>query len=800
MKASLNWIRDYVNATIHPLEIAAKLTSVGLEAESIQIIGGEWDHVLIGKVLAINPHPNADRLRLATIDLGNEQMTVVCGAPNLNIGDKIVFARVGAKLNDPYKGGVFNLKTATIRGVSSSGMVCSEKELGISDKHEGIIILPPNAPIGKPLADYMGDTLYDFEVTPNRPDLLSVIGIAREIAIHTGQNIKYLDTTYLETEERVNSFISLEIKAPDLCPRYCASIIKGVKIAYSPEWMQRRLVASGMRPINNIVDVTNYVMLEYGQPLHAFDYEFIKSKKIVVRRAFEGEIITSLDGVERHLTADMLVIADGERAVAIAGVMGGIDSEVSDTTTDILLEAASFKASSIHHTGSELGISSEARNRFERGINAELAMPALRRATQLLVELGGGEACKNVEDLYPGKKDIKPILLSDKKVNRLLGCEFSLEYIEKVLVSAGCSCNRQSESEILVTSPYWRSDINLPVDLVEEVARIAGYDKIPITLLAQEIPHQKPDAANILKREVLRTLTGFGFQEIVSYSLCGKDALDRLCSGKTECVTGALRLANPMTAEQEFLRPNLRGNVLTALAVNRKHEEGGIRLFEMGKVYLPSGHDIPEQPDMVCTVISGPREEVSWHSGRETMDFFDVKGVVESLFSKLGVDIVFGNSNDNSLHPSRQAVITAGGEKLGVTGEFHPVVLKAFEIIEPVFMFEINLKELVSFTSGYRMYQPIPRFPAIVRDIALIIDTSVTNRQIQDIIRHQPLVKKVAVFDVYYGEQVPAGKKSLAYRITYQSTSHTLTDKEVDKVHRQILDRLEREFSATLRA
>jgi len=479
MKVSLNWLKEYVDITLPLDDVLNRLTMAGFEGKVLQVIGGNWENIVIGQITAVNPHPDADRLTLVTIDTGTGQETVVCGAPNVGVGYKVAFAAVGAQLIDPRSGELSRLKSAKIRGVVSSGMACSEKELGISEEHEGILVLAAEAPIGIPLADYLGDVVINLDVTPNRPDCLSIIGIAREIAALTGQSVHVPEVGYSEGASSVDEHISVEIVAPDLCPRYCASLISGVKLGESPGWMQQRLLACGLRPINNIVDITNYVMLEYGQPLHAFDYERIRGKKIIVRRASGGEGIVSLDGVERALSGDMLVIADEERSVAIAGVMGGANSEVTEGTTSILLEAASFNPASIHYTGRILGLPSEACMRFERGISAELTTLALKRATQLIIEIAGGEAARGLADVYPGKAEPKPILISTGGVKRCLGVEFSLEQIVGVLNSLGFDCRETaSGAEVVATAPYWRSDINLTVDLVEEVARIIGYDEI----------------------------------------------------------------------------------------------------------------------------------------------------------------------------------------------------------------------------------------------------------------------------------------------------------------------------------
>jgi phenylalanyl-tRNA synthetase beta chain len=798
MKVPLKWLRDYVDVSLPPAELAEKLTMAGIEVKGWQASGGSWENIVIGQIAAVNPHPSADRLYLPTVDLGTEQQTVVCGAPNLRVGDKVAFAYVGAQLIDGHTGQSVRLKAVKIRGVVSSGMVCSEKELGISESHEVIMVLPADAPVGTPLAGYIGDVIFDLEVTPNRPDCLSVIGVAREVAALTGKEVHLPEASYEEASPPIGQQISIEIKAPDLCPRYCASLITGVKIGDSPQWMQQRLLACGMRPINNVVDVANYVMLEYGEPLHTFDYNRVRGKKIIVRCAGDGEAMVTLDGVKRALSPETLVIADEKQAVAIAGVMGGADSEVTDETTAILLESASFNPANIYHTGNTLSIPSEARLRFERGISPELTIPALKRATQLIVQLAGGKAAKGLVDAYPGRKEHKPILLSTARVKSLLGVDFSLDRIKETLTFLGFDV-KPADSGVLVTAPYWRSDIALVEDLVEEVARITGYDWIPAAMLSQPIPQQNPDPIISLKREVRRYLTGYGFYEVVSYSLTSLELINRLLPEPHPIKPAPLRLANPMTADQEYLRPSLRANLLAALSANRRHEAGSIRLFELGRIYLPRPKDLPGEPEVVCGLLSGPRFEESWHGDEAVVDFFDAKGVVEGLLNQLGVEASFEAGADESLHPSRQSAIAIGGNRLGAIGELHPKVAEAFELSGAVYLFEINLAALLPLTLGHKLFQPIPRFPAIVRDIALVVEVGVSNGRVQDVIRGFPLVSQVALFDVFTGGQLPPGKKSLAYRITFQSSSHTLTDDEVNKVQQQILDKLTKELGATLR-
>jgi len=819
MKVSLKWLRDYVDIKLTPKELAERLTMAGLEVKGTQTIGGTWDNVVIGEVIALNPHPNADRLKLATVNLGTEQVTTVCGAPNISLGQRVTFAYIGARLIDPHTGEAIVLKPAKIRGVVSEGMVCSEKELGISENHEGILVLTPEAPIGAPLGAYLGDVILDLDVTPNRPDCLSVIGIAREIAVLTGEPLCLPEIHYEETEKSIDSFASVDIVDSDLCPRYCASLVTGIKIAPSPSWLQQRLNSCGMRPINNVVDVTNYVMLEYGQPLHAFDYHKLKGRQIIVRRAGNGETITIIDGTERALNADILVIADKEEAVAVAGIMGGLDSEVTDKTDTILLESANFNQATIRRGCSHLQFQSEASIRFDKGLNSELPLLPLKRATQLLLELAGGRAAKGVIDVYPGKSEPKLILLTTREVKRLSGLKVNIDEILKVLKALGFECQEgDSGSQILVSAPYWRSDIKCSADIVEEVVRIIGYEKIPITRLGSPLPQQKSKLSpaaqrSNLKEKLHNILTGFGFQEILTYSLVSLEKLQKL-SPKLELKIPPLKVANPMTREQEYLRTSLRAGLLATLAHNQKFEQAGIRLFEIGKVFLPQHphviaseakqpqeeRELPQEKEMVCAVLSGARAELSWQADKEPLDFFDTKGIVENLLNHLGLKASFDIGDDEILFPGRGANIIVEDDKVGIVGDVHPKVAQAFELSNNICLIEIDLEKLLAKITVTKEYQPIPRFPSVTRDLALVIDEQVSYGRVEEIIQSFPLITQITLFDLYRGEQIPEGKKSFAIRIIYQSPSHTLTDEEVDQTQEQVLARLHQELGATLRS
>ncbi|RLC96645.1 MAG: phenylalanine--tRNA ligase subunit beta [Chloroflexi bacterium] len=796
MKVSLNWLRDYVDLAQPVKELADRLTMSGNEVKGVEIVGQTWDNIVVGQIAAVEPHPNADRLTLVTVDLGMERSTVVCGAPNVRVGDKVPFAKVGAYLIDGHTGERVQLKAAKIRGIVSEGMACSEKELGISDSHEGLMILPAEAPVGVPLADYLGDAVLDMDITPNRPDCLSVIGIAREVAALTRKEARVPAVHYDEEGPPIEQKVSVEIVDADLCRRYCASLIEGVKIGDSPPWIQQRLLACGMRPINNVVDITNYVMLEYGQPLHAFDFGQIGGGKIIVRRASEGERITSLDGVDRTLTSDMLVIADSVIPVAIAGVMGGADSEVIGITRSILLESANFNPASIRRTSMNLKLRSEASLRFERGISPELTLPALRRATQLILELGGGTAARGVIDVYPGRRDPRRIQFPLWQVKRLLGIEMKMDQVSEILGSLGFECRPQGPSEVEVTVPYWRVDVSEAADLVEELARIVGYDYIPTTTMSGPLPGPQFDPQVTVREKLRDFMVGCGFQEVISYSLV---SLERLAVAGP--VKEALRVANPLSREQEYLRTSLWPSLLAVLGSNQRHEEGGIRLFEIGKAYLRRGDDLPEEREVLGGVVSGPRSGVSWLGPQGWLDFFDIKGVVDALLDRLGIEADFRPVEKETLHPGRAAEVVVGDEVIGLMGEVHPRLVESLDLLpQTVAIFELEIPKLASRAGLGRGYRPLSRFPESDRDIAVVVDTEVPAKKVMDIIKGFPLVTRVTLFDVYTGAQIPPGKKSLAFRVVYQSTTHTLTDEEIQGLERDIVARLSQETGAVLRS
>ena len=799
MKVPLSWLKDYVDIVVPVKELAHRLTMSGTEVAEVATIGGGWKDCYVGHVTKVERHPNADRLTLCTVDIGAEQAQVVCGAPNVADKQKIAFARVGAELFNTHSGKVEPLKAARIRGVVSEGMICSELELGIGDDHSGILVLPEDAPVGTPLSDYLGDQILDLEVTPNRPDCLSILGVAHEVAALTSATVREPACPYPENDELIDTLVSVEIADPDLCRRYTASLITGVEVGPSPIWLQDRLVNAGMRPINNVVDITNYVMLELNQPLHAFDFHTLKEGRVVVRRARPGEVLVSLDGVERKLSPSMLVIADARDPVGLGGVIGGVHTEISESTTTIFLESANFNPVNNRRTAQTLRLPTEASIRFEKGLRVELAPIALRRATQLICEIAGGVASKGILDAFPdrGQYTTPTATLTMERLKKVLGVSLPIKQVEQVLTSLGFICERDGRNTLQVAVPYWRTDINIEDDLVEEVARIAGYEEIPTTMLSTPIPQYQPQPLQELVRRVKDQLVASGVQEVINYPVTSLEDLDKVMA--LEFGVKPLKLANPMSVQQEYLRTTLRTSLLSTLASNQLHEQGPVAIFEAGRVYLPREGDLPEEREVVAGLLSGTQREDHWLSERGgDLGFYDARGVVEKLMEELGVVASYEPSVDPALHPGRCASITAENTPVGIVGEVHPTVIESFEIERgPVAIFELDIEGLLKIISqeGHR-YRPVGRFPSATRDLSIQVDRDIPAAKVQEIIARQRLVTRVQLFDVYTGENIAAGKRSLAYHIYFQAADKTLTADEVNRAYQSVLNSLEREIGA----
>ncbi|HLF78603.1 MAG TPA: phenylalanine--tRNA ligase subunit beta [Dehalococcoidia bacterium] len=801
MLVSLKWLAEYVPLTLPVRELAERLTICGVKIERIVNNGDDWDGVRVAHVTGVEPHPNADRLRLVTVDVGGgEQARVVCGAPNVAEGQNVAYAAIGTRLRDGHTGEWAILKAAKIRGVESTGMVCSEKELGLSEQHEGILVLPEDAPIGTPLQEFMGDTIFDIEVTPNRPDHLSLLGVAWEVAAQTRTKVKEPERIYAEAAATTAAQrTSVAIEDKDLCPRYLAGIVERVKVGPSPDWLQQRLISAGMRPINNIVDITNFVMLEMGQPLHAFDFRKLAGGRIVVRRARAGERMRTLDGADHELKPDMLVIADANKPVAIAGVMGGAESEVTAGTTTILLEAANFDPINVRHTSSTLGVRTEASLRFEKGLHPELAAVAARRAMKLLVDYAGGRAAKGLVDTYPSKRPDTRVVVTRRRIEQVLGVDPPTTQVRAALADLGFGCRWVPPDRYVVRAPYWRTDVLMADDVVEELARVTGYDRIESSPLTGAMPAPNPDPLRELREQMRDAAVAAGLQEVITYPLTTPETLLQVQPADALEIHPPLRLENPMSTEQSVMRTSLRASMLQTVASNLRRERGTVALFECARVYMSRPEDLPEEREVLIGAVAGYRLGRWGEPTEERVDFFDAKGALEEVFERCSASIDFVPADEHGMLRGVSAKLVAGGEPCGVLGQVHPQVASRFDIDGPVLLFEVDIERVIAALKTGPRYRPLSRFPAVIQDIALLVDASVSAAQVTKLISSSTLVVDVRLFDVYEGPPLPEGKRSLAYAVQFQSLEKTLTDAEVADARRRIVRRLEHELGAELR-
>ncbi len=840
MKVPLKWLEDYVPLTLPVAELAERLTLAGLEVSGVRLIGVPpperlrvkseeagpvWDRdkVVVAQVVRVEKHPNADKLKLPTVDYGQGRTKkMVTGAQNLNVGDhgqKVVLALSGAVLFDghatPKK--LAELKPGKIRGEPSDAMVCSTLELGIDEEHEGIVFLEEDAQVGMPLVDFMGDVVLELEITPNLARALSMIGVAREVAALTGQSLKLPHALPSPDAgggqggggESIEGKVRVVIADPKLSARYAAMLLKGLKIGPAPGCMQRRLTYTGMRPINNVVDVTNYVMLEWGQPLHAFDYDKIvaraggKAPTITVRPARPGEMLKTLDGVERKLTPEMLVIADDAGPVALPGVMGGAETEVSSVTTNVLLESANFDFLNIRRTIKALNLPSEASMRFSRGIHPEVVRPAAERAAELMRQFAGATVCRGIVDVYPAPPPPRVVGLKMSEVRRLLGMDVPLEEAARVLGALEFQVEQPSPTVLRVTAPTHRLDIQEgAADLIEDLARLHGYDRLPATLLADRLPPQTGNADLEFEERVRDLLVKSGLQETINYALTTPEREALLGVKPAEYV----RLLNPISSERVVMRQSVLASVLDAAAANLRHETD-VRLFEIGKVYIPKPEaKLPEEPRRLAVLLCGRRQSDFWgepDKASAPIDFFDLKGVVEALAADLHLPApIYRRSSVVCLHPGKAAEVEAGGRLIGYFGELHPKTAEVFDLAgRQVMVGEFNLEALQAVASARHSCTPVPRFPAAFRDVAVIVPAATPADRVEAEIRAGggDLLRGVRLFDLYRGESIGPDVKSLAYALTSQADDRTLTDKEVDKAHKKIQDRLRHVLKAQIR-
>jgi phenylalanyl-tRNA synthetase beta chain len=803
MLVSYKWLQDYIDlAGVSAEELAEKITKSGIEVEGVEKLNEGMSGVVVGHVLECEKHPNAEKLNRTLVDLGNgEQVQIICGAPNVGKGQKVAVATVGAVLP-----GNFKIKKAKLRGEESHGMICSLQELGIEAKlapkeyAEGIYNFTPDTEIGQDALAVLNrdDEVLELGLTPNRADAMSMIGVAYEVGAILGKDISLPNPQPETSSEQASDYINVTVEATEDNPLYVAKVIKNVKVGPSPVWMQARLIAAGIRPHNNIVDITNYILLEYGQPLHAFDYDKFGSKEILVRRAKDGEVIETLDDVKRTLTADHLVITNGTEPVAMAGVMGGANSEVGSDTTTVLLESAYFTGGVIRKASKDHGLRSEASSRYEKGVDPERVRPAAERAAELMIQLAGGEVLGGTVEA--DHLQIEPAVVSTtlEKINKVLGTQLEMNQVEDIFARLKFE-TAVDNNTISVTVPTRRGDITIEEDLIEEVGRLYGYDNLPTTLpIGASVPGHLSEYQK-KRRVVRRFLEGAGLYQAVTYSLTSAEKATQYAIDKREPV----ELAMPMSEDRSLLRLSIIPQLLEVLKYNIARQNDSVAVYETGAVFLKnSNDDLPEEREHLAAAITGLWESHPWQGEKKPVDFFVLKGIVEGLFAKLGLErqLGFQKGELEGMHPGRTAQVTLNGDIIGFIGQVHPTMQKAMDLKE-TYVFELSLKALLQAETAPLQYTAIPRFPSITRDIALVVEKETPAGNLKTVISEAggTLLKEVQVFDLYEGEKMEPGKKSLAFSLKYFDPEKTLTDEDIAKAHNKVLKALEEQAGAVLR-
>lgn len=795
MLVPLKWLRDYVDIDIDTQEFADMMTMTGSKVEKVDFFGKETNGVEVCKILEIEQHPDADRLKVTKVEVANgEILQIVTNATNIKVGDYVPVARIGAVLP-----GDFKIKKGKLRGVLSEGMFCGAEELTIPSafvedhKKDGIYILDhqDSFELGMDVRDVLGinDALIEFEITSNRPDCRSIIGIAREAAVTLGKELKYPEIKVQACDEEMSFEIDIQT---DLCKRYCGRIVKDVKVGPSPYWMQRKLIEAGMRPISNIVDITNYVMLELGQPLHAFDLDDIKYNKMTVKMAEEGEKFTTLDGVERTLTSDMLVIGNQDKTLDLAGIMGGENSEIKDTTTSIFIEGASFAKENIRATSKKLGLRTEASSRFEKGIDINLAEEAVNRACQLIEELGCGTVLNGMLDYYPQKEEVQKVTVNPVRINKLLGVNVPMDQFINILESLEFKCNLVSSEVLELEVPTFRLDITEDADILEEIARIYGYNNIPsASLEGNATAGVKTDKQKFIDN-VKSNSIACGLNEILTYSFVSPRGVDKINLPDNDEKRNFVKIMNPLGEETSVMRTTLIPNMLDVISTNISHKVEEVSAFECGNTFIPQ-EGLPIETKKYCVGMYG-----------KEVDFFVLKGVIESVLNNVGLKgyEIEPETTNLTFHPGRCAKIVYNNIYIGTFGELHPDVIENYNLGQRVYVAEINIDTVFENLNLTKSYNPLPKYPSTSRDIALIVKDEVFVKQIEDIIKAngEDLVESYKLFDVYKGAQIEEGHKSIAYSITYRSKDKTLTDEDVAKVHEKILSELSEKLNANLRS
>lgn len=864
MKVPVSWLKDYVDIDIPIEELARLLTVSGLEVEEIHYVGWElpaenkygfkinglgWDRdkIVVAEVRAVNPHPNADRLTLCDLYDGKEEHVVLTGAPNLfpfkgqklEKPIKVAYAREGSTLYDGHAEGhvLSTLKRTKIRGVDSYSMVCSEFELGISDDHEGVIFLDDDAPVGAALADYLGDVVLEVSILPNNARNVNILGIAREVAALTNQPLKKPQYELKTSGESVEGKVSVEISDPALNPRFTLALIRNVQIKPSPYWVQRRLKLAGMRPISNIVDATNYTMIEIGEPLHAFDYDVLAKRaggkpiKLSTRPAKQGEKLTTLDGAERTLTSANVLVCDEKGALSMAGVMGGFESEIYDasrevldavgpetqdgkgkasvrsqSTSNILLEAAAWNFINIRRTANAHNLHSEAAYRFSRGVHPALAIEGLKRCLYHMAAWSGGAIAPGIVDNYPLPPKDPVVEITHRDVKRALGIDISTPEIVGMLERLEFKCSASGET-IQVQTPPFRMDIGEGVvgvaDIMEEVARLYGFDRIPETRMADPLPPQRGNAALEGEERVRDILVTLGLQEVITHRMSALEIENRLLpKGAPAPQAEYVKLANPIAPEKRVMRRSLLASVLNVIERNARLSDS-LAMFEIGPVFVPQANDLPLEPRRLAIGLSGRRYEQAWDTKANTrLDFYDLKGIIEALMQALHLDVTYAPAEHVSFHPGKCAAVSMGNTALGVFGELHPLAQENYDFAAPVVAADLDLEAILAAMKTAFDLESVSEFPPVLEDIAVIVDEDLPAERVEALIRQTggKMLASVRLFDVFRSEQIGAGKKSLAYNLTYQSAEATLTDKDAAQIRSRIVRRLEQEVGAKLRS
>ena len=810
MKITLNWLRQHVDFAWTPEEAVERLTMLGLEVEGVQKLSGEFEGVVVAQVITRDKHPNADKLSVCRVADGRGERQIVCGAQNFKPGDKVPLILPGATL--PPKPGdkePFTIKVGKIRGVESHGMMCSGDELGLPSAEDGLLILSPSATVGQSLAEYLGrsgsDVVLDLEVTPNRPDLNSIVGIAREVAAVTGNPLKIpaANLDGLETGRACAESITVRIDDAGLCPRYTARVIRGVTIGPSPDWLKSMLENVGQRSINNVVDITNFVMLETGQPLHAFDLRLVASAPgstpmIIVRRAAEGETFATLDGQVRQLSAEMLLIADFEKGIALGGIMGGANSEIRPETTDLLLESAYFTPANIRRTSKTLGLRTDASYRFERGADIENAEYASRRAVQLLLQVAGGELAAGVVDVYPSSAVRKEITLRHARTETVLGIPLASEFQRASLAKLDLReiCGDTESSTWLI--PTFRVDLKREADLIEEVCRLYGVDKIPSSVPRGGLGSHPFDAVYDVLMDARRILSGLGLNEAQGQTLVDGRVAELVAP------QDRVMLANPLSSEMDALRPSLLPGLLDTLRHNLSRKNGDVQLFEIGRTFRMVNGE-PKEGWKVAVALTGARRPVFWTGAErgEKCDIYDLKGVLEEFFELFGIrgTLYTKHAEVGALYLESAAISLGGKLELGQLGQLNPRVAREYDLRDAVLLAELNLDLLLSRRQAIKTAKPLPQLPSIRRDIAMIVPESTTHDTVLLAVRQAKpaFLESVELFDVFRGKHVPEGQKSLAYAFTYRGNDRTLRDEEVNASHQKVVDAFRQTLQATLR-